>query len=350
MRLLILYTELAGYVLGNINRFLRSNPSAGVLLIHYPVNPEAPFQLNFPEGSRAMIYDRNNEQELMMRIQEFNPDIVLCSGWGNSFYLNAVKRLDKNVKKVICFDNPWKGNFRQWVNVFLSRFFILRIFKYAWVPGAPQQAYARKLGFREFRIKTGLYPADSELFSNIGREKIGKKGPYPKVMLCVARYISQKNLPFLWKAFIKANERTGNQWKLNCIGFGELFDQRIQHPSIQHLGFKQPDEMGEFILNAGVFVLPSTEEPWGVVVHEMALSALPLLLSDRVGSASMFLKDDNGKKFDPERSEDLEKILFDFMNLTDNELRVMAERSYTYGMRLQSSDWSETILKISNGN
>lgn len=47
--------------------------------------------------------------------------------------------------------------------------------------------------------------------------------------------------------------------------------------------------------DADVFALLSTHEPWGVVVNEAAASALPLVLSDRVGAARDLLVDgENG--------------------------------------------------------
>jgi glycosyltransferase involved in cell wall biosynthesis len=56
-----------------------------------------------------------------------------------------------------------------------------------------------------------------------------------------------------------------------------------------------PDELVAAYASADVFALLSTHEPWGVVVNEAAASALPLVLSDRVGAATDLLRDgENG--------------------------------------------------------
>jgi glycosyltransferase involved in cell wall biosynthesis len=214
------------------------------------------------------------------------------------------------------------------------------------VPGEPQKQYAIKLGFKKSKIFTGLYPAHSEFYSCLGRKKLGNKGKYPKNMISIARYIPQKDLPTLWKAFIKANETTGKAWTLNCFGFGELFDSRVENPHINHLGFKQPYEMEKYILEAGVYVLPSTYEPWGVAVHEMALSALPMVLSDKVGAASMFLSEKNGFLFPSGDADQLTGILVQLMKMNDDELWKMAEESYSAGLTLTSEDWSLTLKTI----
>ena len=113
MRLLILYTELAGYVLGNYKQFLDSNPDAELLVIHYPVNPEAPFNFESFQRTEFIVFDINKANSIGQTVLNFRPDAVLCSGWSNSIYLDWVKDLDKNVKKVICFDNQWNGNIKQ---------------------------------------------------------------------------------------------------------------------------------------------------------------------------------------------------------------------------------------------
>ncbi len=347
MRVLILYTELAGYVLGNINRFLNTHSGSRVMLIHYPVNPEAPFVFNIPEGSEFLVYKKENEENIRNRIKAFDPETVLCSGWSNAYYLDLIKHLPKGVKKVVCFDNHWKGSLKQYVLRILSPFYLLRLFRYAWVPGQPQKEYALKLGFKPSDVFTGLYPADTDLFSAIGQKKLKRSGPYPKIIISVARYIPQKDLPTLWRAFINANRKTGMQWQLKCFGLGEQFEQRIEDPYISHLGFKQPQEMESLILDAGIFVLPSIEEPWGVAVHEMALSALPLVLSNKVGAASMFLNKDNGFMFEAGNAEQLESVLEKMMLMSDDELRKMASASYCNGRQLLSDDWYGTLLKIS---
>ena len=348
MRVLILYTELAGYVIGNINLFLKNNPSAELSIIHYPVNPEAPFKIeNIPRTS-LLEYNESNKVKIRDLLIEFKPEIVLCSGWGNKFYLELMKIVPLNSKKVVCFDNKWKSTLKQNILVFFSRFFILNKFNYAWVPGNPQKKYALKLGFKSENIYTGLYPADSNFFLKIGNKKLNNQGPYPRVMLSVARYIVQKDLPTLWRAFINANSKTGNNWVLKCIGLGDQFDSRIENQYIEHLGFKQPSEMEEYILTSGVYVLPSIEEPWGVAVHEMALSALPLVLSEKVGAASMFLKDENGFSFPAGNQDKLEEILIGMMRMDDSQLKEMSRESLKSGQQLSSDDWSRTLLNIYN--
>jgi glycosyltransferase involved in cell wall biosynthesis len=343
LRVLILYTELAGYVIGNIRRFLNQNPDSQFLVIHYPVNPEAPF--NFSEVNNCDFVEFN-QNTIQSTVSKFEANVVLCSGWSNKTYLHLVKQMDHKTKKVICFDNQWKGNLKQSLLSVIAPYTFLKHFKFAWVAGDPQKTYALKLGFKRENIFTGLYLADFETFESVGKQKLNNQNSFPKVFLSVARYIPQKDLPTLWNAFIKANDKNGNQWRLKCIGLGELYDQRVIHPQIEHLGFKQVDEIQEYILNSGVYVLPSIEEPWAVAVNEMALSAMPLVLSDAVGAASMFLNNSNGYLFQAGNEYELINIFDKIMNLTEDELWNMAKNSYQLAIEANKNDWNTNLNQI----
>lgn len=346
MRVLILYTELAGYFLACVKHLLSRNTDTEILLIHYPVNQEAPFKFSLSQRLINIEYTQNLESKILQEITLFSPQIILCSGWGNRYYLGIVKKYRNSAKNVVFIDNQWQGTIRQYFLKLIAPYWLCRIFHFAWVPGNPQKLYASILGFKESQILNGLYVADSNIFKKVGQNKLAEKEKFPRILISVARYIAQKDLPTLWKAFIKANEKTGNRWILNCFGFGELYDQRIENKYIHHLGFKQPDEMSAYLMESGVYVLPSLFEPWGVAVQEMALSAMPMILSDKIGSVSMFLDKENGFVFKAGDVLDLQEKLEKIMVLSDDKLWNMAESSFRKGNQLQLDDWVDTINKI----
>ena len=349
MRLLILYTELAGYVLVNIESFLRMHPNAKVLLIHYPVNPEAPFQLNAIDGVESITYQSTHEQSISNQINAFDPEVIFCSGWTNGFYLSIVKAF-KQAKNILGFDNHWRGTFKQHLLTLTAKWHVLNWFQYVWLPGQPQLTYALKMGFKPESCFTGLYPGDVRLFSAIASSRFDRlnTSTFPKVMISVARYIKEKDLSTLWKAFINANKQTGNQWVLKCYGLGPLYDDRIQNEYIHHMGFVQPSDMTNAIADAGIYILPSVFEPWGVAVHEMAMSGLPLVLSDQVGSRTMFLDKDNGFEFKAGSEKALTDVLIRIMKMDEQSLKNMSIASHQKGLTLRNEDWCHTLEQIFN--
>jgi glycosyltransferase involved in cell wall biosynthesis len=118
-------------------------------------------------------------------------------------------------------------------------------------------------------------------------------------------------------------------------------------PGLIHTGFVQPSEMDNFVRRGGVFVLPSTYEPWGVVLHEFAASGYPLITTEAVGAASAFLESDgNGIMVKTGRLVDLRSALESFANLSDEDLWRMARHSARLGQKMTQKGWIETALKI----
>lgn len=70
------------------------------------------------------------------------------------------------------------------------------------------------------------------------------------------------------------------------------------------------------ILSLGnVLVLPSTSEPWGLVVNEAMACGLPVIVSDRCGCVADLVDDGKtGFVFDPSRSDELTYHLRQFMD------------------------------------
>ncbi len=347
-KILFLYTEIAGYFLAGIRALLKKNIE--VHIVRYPVNNEAPF--NFKNTENIKFYERNDytPSQLLNLAKKINPQIIIVSGWRDKAYLKIASFFKKNTPVILTFDNRWEGTPKQYIAVLMSPFFLKTRFSYVWVPGNSQKKYAEKLGFKKQNIYTGFYSADTNLFSEYYRKyKTLKENNFPEKFLFTGRYIPAKNIFLLWEAFAELQKDTPNEWELICTGTGELFDKRIKHPKIKHLGFVQPENIGKIISETGVFILPSKFEPWGVVVHETATAGFPLICSDKVGAAEIFLENEkNGFIFQAGDKEDLKRVLKKIISLSQEELIKMSKISREKSQKITSETWANTIMKFLN--
>ncbi|MBL0126150.1 MAG: glycosyltransferase family 4 protein [Flavobacteriales bacterium] len=355
---LVLYTELAPYVLACFAAWSAQH-NVNIHLVHWPVNTEAPFALEFAPG--VMAYDRAtlDDKALLELALRLSPRVVMASGWVDKGYLKACRALKKKgVHSVMSFDTAWRGTLKQWANVILSRFTLSRTFSHAWVTGALQQSYARRLGFRSERIKTGFYSADTARFLPLGERLLAKRSTaWPKRFLCVARYIPSKGHQLLCDAFAElCDAGEAGDWELWMTGAGELQEQVMssssgKHERITHLGFKQANEMQDVVEQCGVLVLPSTFEPWGVVVHEHACAGLPMILSSEVGAADRFLVEGgNGHRFIAGDMASLKGVLRMMMRSSSSELHAMGVKSAALGCAWTPSDWARTASELMTRN
>ncbi len=341
-KIAFLYSELAGYFLACAEELAKQ---ADVLIVHWPINPEAPFKFSPTEGVKLIEKSSLSDRELQEKIAQFDPNTIVCSGWVDKDYLKIIRRLPDSTHKILTLDNHWVGSWRQYLGVLSSPFFLKRIFSHAWVPGPEQAKFAKKLGFGG-RLLEGFYCADTALFNAKFKATIDEKRiDFPKRFLFVARYLKHKGIYDLWQAFVELQEEHPNEWELWCLGTGEEWEKRTIHEKIKHIGFVQPEDMQSYLASTGVYVLPSTFEPWGVSVQEMATAGFPLVLSDAVGSHVQFLKG-NGELFKSGNVNELKAKLLKIIQLPKNELIALAERSHAVGMIYTPLDWANKIMKI----
>lgn len=346
---LVLYTELAPYVLACLNAFVEST-GVHVDLVRWPVNKEAPFALEFHKN--ITVHERNvfTDAQLVEFAMARRRSLVMASGWVDKGYLRACRALRaKGTPSVMTFDTAWRGSAKQGVQAIMGRFWIHRTFTHAWATGAKQAEYATKLGFLPDRIRTGFYAADTAPFLKTYRNtKHERRSHYPHRFICVARYIPTKGQQVLCDAFAALCDagEAGN-WDLHLVGVGEQHKEVSEstsgrHPQIVHRGFVQAKDMPETLRRSGVAILPSMYEPWGVVVQEFACMGLPLLLSDAVGARERFLKEgENGFVHEAGDEEDLKRTMKCIIEKSDDQLFAMGERSFELGGAWTPDDWAK---------
>lgn len=345
-KVVFLYSEMAGYFISCLKALIEKNTEVHVF--HWPVNKEAPFQFDRMEGLH--YYDRSgiSVEELTAKVSAINPQAIVCSGWMDKEYVQVVKKFKGKVPTVVALDNHWTGSWKQRAMQLVGPLYITNAFSHAWVAGEPQAKYARKLGFKGDNLMQGFYSADLTFFKKQYEQNIGaKRANFPKRFVFVGRYMPHKGIYEMWDAFISLVDQSDSDWEMWCVGVGDDYEKRIEHPKIKHFGFVQPKDLGEVISGSGVFLLPSHFEPWGVVVHEFAAAGMPLLLSEAIGAGSAFLEEGkNGYQFKSNNKESLKSAMKKMMQHDHNELVAMGDLSHQKSDWIDPSQWSDKLLAI----
>jgi glycosyltransferase involved in cell wall biosynthesis len=342
-RITILYTELADYSLACFRALKECEVK--LMLIHWPINPEAPFQFDLSFCKHVISRNERSDEDLVKSVRDFNPDLILCSGWMDKTYMNICEQHRNKVPVVLSMDNHWTGSLKQHLAILIAPFKLLNTFNRAFVPGNAQKDYALRLGFKEMHIQRGFYSAYTAKFQSVFETTHEqKKNNFPKRFLYLGRYVEHKGIFDLWDAFQKFRV-THPDWELWCVGTGDQFENRVEADGIRHFGFIQPSEMLPILQETGVYILPSHFEPWGVSVHEMAVAGFPMLLSDKIGSEEAFLKG-NGREFQSGNVDSLLDAMQWIAQQDVSQLTQMAERSNALGLRNTPEIWAEKLLSF----
>lgn len=334
----ILFSRLSGYMLNLFHHWTKVSDVELHIFRKEVDQKEAPFVFS-DKYNDIFLYDehRYDTIALMQKVEEIWPDMIFCAGWMDKRYLHVTGNYSGKVPTVMSMDTQWSGKLKQYVAMLASRLFLRNRFSFVWVPGKPQTFYAKRLGFRDDQIIEGFYVADHKKFS---KQVINPEGKMAKRFLFVGRYIDIKGITDLWQAFVQLQKEQGfEEWELYCIGTGTLYDQRVQHPNIKHIGFVQPEELAHYMSEGGIFVLPSHYEPWGVVVHEFALAGFPLIVSNVVGAASSFVDAQNGVVFEAGDVASLESSMKTMASKDIARLKEMGLHSFEKAKVIDENQW-----------
>lgn len=346
-KILFLYFELAGYTVACLQQLVDLHP-AEIHLVRYPVNPVAPFRFTLP--GNVKVYERNDYDNagLVKLCSDINPDIVYVCGWSDKGYLEAARSINKKVPVVLTLDNPWLGTIKQYLASLAGPIYLSKIFTHCWVPGEPNAKYARKLGFKNGKLKQGLYSADTDLFHKYYQSTVQQKEKkFPHRFIFAGRYTKLKGIVELWQAFNSLTSDERRDWELWCIGKSEAGIEFPDSPYIKDCGFIQPDDLAPVLSQTGVFILPAHYEHWGVVVHEYAAAGFPLICSTATSAATAFLKEgENGFFTQPGNMQSIRDTLIRTIKLSDDELIRMSRKSVVLSDTITPVTWANTLWRL----
>lgn len=112
------------------------------------------------------------------------------------------------------------------------------------------------------------------------RKKLGMHEKY--IVLAVGQFISRKGYDILIRAASKLNDDYG----IYIVGgkapenYLELVE-RLQCTNVKFIDFKQSEELNEYYKAADVFVHPTREDIWGLVVNEAMAKGLPVITTNK---------------------------------------------------------------------
>lgn len=218
--------------------------------------------------------------EVVTWLQDVAPDVLLVGGWHvRGFRLASARRREWNptATRVLGFDNPWRGTPRQRMACRIADRYLHPSYDAAFVPGRRQRHFAMRLGFDPAVVRTGLYVADGSVYRRRMR-------PAERQQVCyVGRLAPEKGIDVLAGAF---SSSASGPYRLEVVGDGQLAPLLRGLSRVRLGGWQaEPSHVADTIRASRALLLPSSFEPWGVVVHEAMSCGVPVIATDSVGAA-----------------------------------------------------------------
>ena len=153
------------------------------------------------------------------------------------------------------------------------------------------------------------------------------------IFLYVGRITARKGIKTLLEACAILKSQGYVDYSLLIVGKGEQREELEAFIKARHFeeqvtwgGWVEYGNLGSYFQQADVFVFPTFEDVWGMVVPEAMVFGKPVLCSNGAASCELIVSGDNGYIFDPSSAKELAdkmKIFIDNPDLIES----MGERS-----------------------
>lgn len=262
---------------------------------------------------------------ILKEIKKSAPDVIIGDGFSQWSLSALAHRLFKGTPFVMCYERTAHTERNaQWYRKLFRRT-VLPFVSAMCVNGKLSKEYAISLGMPEERITTGHMVADTlalrESVEKItATERNAKRLKWKAngiVFLYVGRLIPLKGIMQLlegWALF----ENQGIVGKLILVGDGseeEKLKQQAAHLGLKNVIFSGSvnyDHIASVYASADVFMMPTLEDNWSLVVPEAMACGLPIICSKYNGCwPELVHAGKNGWVFDPLNVEDTFRVLME---------------------------------------
>ncbi len=274
-------------------------------------------------------------------LDRLDPEVVLVPGYYTLPAIAAAVWARAHGRTgVLMTESTAADHARSWWKEGLKGLLIRSLFRWAVAGGTAHVRYLHQLGFAPARIARFYDVVDNaryreqanELRDDHTPEQFGL--PTQPYFLYVGRLAPEKNVVALLDCWLRYRE-AGGSWPLVLVGDGPsatgLRARSAASPyadQVHFAGHRGSRDLPPFYAFAGCFVLPSTREPWGLVVNEAMASGLPVLVSNRCGSAEdLVAHGRNGLVFDPQDETELTACLQLMSSFSPEKLAAMRTES-----------------------
>ncbi len=302
----------------------------------------------FGDYAQTHVWDTGvTDDEISTAVRGFTPDAVLMHSWHFGPYRAAMKALPAGTLRVLWMDNVWRNVPKQWLGRAVAPWWVRSMFDCVMVPSDRTEFFARRLGFGEDAVIRGSLAADTQVFGSDQRS--GEEIAGHRAFLACQRLVHHKGADVLAEAYRLYRSVVSDPWDLCVAGLGPMATNFSDLEGVRMLGFQQPTDLAALMHQTSAFVLPSRIDPYGVALHEAAVSGLPLISTYQVGAAPFFVQDgQNGWTVASGDAEELARAMTHMAALADDAAGVerlgqMSDLSRALGRRTTSAGWARHL-------
>jgi len=342
MRVLVIHNQLWAHykskLFSEIHQYLRkTEPESVFSVVHIALHEasrsvmkddesfkyEYPYEVLFNRSLDSVGF-KERLSALFKAFHQYQPTVLNVTGYFDyaQVILMIYARM-KGVKIVLSSESSTldhnrsavKENIKSWIVNRADAFFCF---------GKSSADYLLSLGIKnsQIAVRHAAVIDEDVIKGNFDNAKnliaIEKSFETTRRFVYVGRLAEEKNLELLIEAFKAVKKSSGkNNWELLLVGDGparktleRLSGDHILNNSITFAGGHPWYKVPEWLAKSDVLILPSKSEPWGLVVNEAMVCAMPVIVSEKCGCVDdLVVNKENGFIFNPDNQKELENAM-----------------------------------------
>ncbi len=267
---------------------------------------------------------------------QFKPDVIFTSSFSIWTLLALLLKFLGKWKVVITYDgsSPTYDYRNSPFRLFFRRFMAQLADAFITNSQAGKAYLTEVLGATEKQVFAQPYEVPDPEAMKVSSSNDQNILKYQKpIFLFIGQIIYRKGLHYLLEACASLKAKGITNYTLLILGTGpqqQEFQKLSQNlgleACVQWIGSVNYEYLSTYFSSADVFVFPTLEDTWGMVVLEAMAFSKPILCSKWAGTAEMIVEDENGYIFDPYQPEILTSLMQRFIEDPDLSHR-MGEKS-----------------------
>ena len=283
-------------------------------------------------------------------LAKWHPDAVISGELGARTLFSALHRRCHGSSRLVIWatlserTEQGRGRLRN-----LARGWLLRQADAVLVNGASGRRYVRRFVSDPNRINEVPYAPNLDLFGSVPAKR---PGDLAHILLYVGQLVERKGLA----PFVRVAARWAELHPSRCLEFwfagsGPLVKtlEAIPHPtslSLRFVGEIPYSELPQVYAKAGILVLPTLADEWGVVVNEAMAAGLPVLGSVHSQAVEEMVREGiNGWTFAPDDPESAFRALERALDTPAAVLDGMRAAARSTAATITPEDMAERIAR-----
>jgi len=239
---------------------------------------------------------------LLTDLIAFKPDVIVAGDLGVRSLICWIAAKLGNAKLVLSSEEiSTSAQGRTKPQTRLRRFLIPRAHAFiAW--GEPARGYLLSLDVPQSRVFCAAQAIDTSYWTALVRrfDRGAERAALSLdgvTFLLVGRAVQRKGFQNFLLAWSMLSTSSRSRACAVLVGDGEYLEElkrmarELSLANVAFVGAKGPEDLARYYAAADVFVMPSLEDVWGLVVNEALCAGLPILASRYAGAAQGLLRD-----------------------------------------------------------